>query len=94
MSPPHETTPLLPSDQNGDAAGAYEGLSADSPHQEIPTRILTLGDPGTDLEASEAVPCSSNTTSPPEISTSSLIQVVAVLMIGQSNHYSYNHCVG
>ncbi|KAI3317826.1 MFS general substrate transporter [Xylariaceae sp. AK1471] len=82
MSLPNETTSLLHSDQNGDAVGADQGLFADSPHQEIPTKILTIGEPGTDIEANEVVPCSSSTIDPPEIGTSSLIQVVAVLMIG------------
>lgn len=83
MSTPHETTSLLHNGHIRDVVGVDRVASADPPHLENPTKILTLGDPGTDLEASEVVPCTSNTTEPPEISTSSLIQVVAVLMIGR-----------
>ncbi|KAI1127072.1 major facilitator superfamily transporter [Nemania abortiva] len=82
MPSPEETTPLLHSDQNGSTINPGCDANADFPQQDTPTKILTLGNTGADVEANEVVVVSKDATSPAKISTSSLIQVVAVLMIG------------
>ncbi|KAI0856219.1 major facilitator superfamily transporter [Xylaria cubensis] len=81
MSSPDETTSLLHSNQNEDAVGTQREAVGDSVHQ-VPAKHTVLGDTVTDIEANEIALSSNNATDPPQISTSSLIQVVAVLMIG------------
>ncbi|TGJ79364.1 hypothetical protein E0Z10_g9408 [Xylaria hypoxylon] len=84
MPSPDETTSLLHSDQNGDAASAdYDARSdSHSPHQDVLTKIPTIGDVSTDIEANKAAPSSNDTAESAKISTSSLMKVAAVLMIG------------
>ncbi|KAI1751536.1 major facilitator superfamily transporter [Xylaria castorea] len=81
MPPPDETTSLLHSNQNGDTVDTDRDTVGDSPHQ-ILAKCPTLGDTVTDIEANEVALAPNNAIDPPKISTSSLIQVVAVLMIG------------
>ncbi|KAI0453599.1 major facilitator superfamily transporter [Xylaria acuta] len=81
MPSPDETTSLLHSDQNGDAVGTDRDAVGDFPHQVL-AKNATLSVTATDIEANEVAPYSNDATDPPKISTSSLIQVVAVLMIG------------
>ncbi|KAI1735285.1 major facilitator superfamily transporter [Xylaria scruposa] len=79
MPSPDETTSLLHPDQNGNEVSTQHDVVGDSAHQ-VPTKNAVLGD--TDIEANEVALSSNNATGPPQISTSSLIKVVAVLMIG------------
>ncbi|KAI0968701.1 major facilitator superfamily transporter [Xylaria arbuscula] len=82
MSVPDETTSLLHSEQNGNGVSANRDDLVDSPHQETPTKTPTRVESTTDIEANEAAPSENDTSEPPKIKTSSLIKVVAVLMIG------------
>lgn len=82
MPSAEETTPLLHSGQDGATINADGDTNCDPSHGNMLTKVLTLGGTGTDIEANEAVVLPNDTTEPPRISKSSLIQVVAVLMIG------------
>ncbi|KAI1313209.1 major facilitator superfamily transporter [Xylaria venustula] len=82
MSTPDETTSLLHSEQNEYGVGANRDVLVDSPHQETPTKTPTRAAATTDIEANETVPSENDTRYPPKIKTSSLIKVIAVLMIG------------
>ncbi|KAI1182500.1 major facilitator superfamily transporter [Nemania serpens] len=80
MPSAEDTTPLLHSGQDGSTASEDGDANCDT--GKMPTKVLILGSTGTDIEANEAVLLPNETTEPPKISKSSLIQVVAVLMIG------------
>lgn len=82
MSSPGETTSLLHSGQNGDTVDTDNDLTISDSLQQVPTKTPTPDDTAKDIEANEVNPCSDDATGPPKISTTSLIQVVAVLMIG------------
>ncbi|KAI0547945.1 major facilitator superfamily transporter [Xylaria curta] len=79
MPSPDETTSLLHPDQNGNEVGTQHDAVGDSAHQ-VPTKHAVLGD--TDIEANEVALSSNGAIGPIQISNSSLIKVVAVLMIG------------
>ncbi|KAI0403696.1 major facilitator superfamily transporter [Xylaria palmicola] len=81
MSEPDETTSLLHSGQDQDAFGISDDPIDGSPHADN-SQVLTLGGADADIEANKVVACPRQTTDSPKISTSSLVQVVAVLMIG------------
>lgn len=89
MPSAEETTPLLHSGQDGSTANVDGDTNCGPSQGDMPTKVLTLGGTGTDIEANEAVVLPNDTTEPPKISKSSLIQVVAVLMIG----YSLARCI-
>lgn len=82
MTSPIETTPLLhPSSRDGHLVGVDVDGAQRPP--EVLTNVPVRGEPSRDIEATEvASSCDEATTSSPKISTASLIQVVAVLMIG------------
>ncbi|KAI0876425.1 major facilitator superfamily transporter [Hypoxylon argillaceum] len=76
MPSPDETTSLLHSSENGDAIITAVRANGDSPQGELPTKVIT------DIEANEVAISPNDAAGPTKISTSSLMQVIAVLMIG------------
>ncbi|KAJ8111106.1 hypothetical protein ONZ43_g5704 [Nemania bipapillata] len=72
MPSPDETTSLLRPHRDEDV----DADNGDSRQGELPPKIIT------DVEANEVAASPTDATGPPKISTSSLAQVVAVLMIG------------
>lgn len=81
MTSPKETTPLLHPSRDEHVVRAV----VDSVQQaEILTSVPICGEPSRDIEATQAAPSRDDAASSPKISTVSLIQVVAVLMIGRS----------
>ncbi|KAI1113324.1 major facilitator superfamily transporter [Nemania sp. NC0429] len=82
MPPVEETTPLLHSGQDGVTTNADGDTDCDPSRGNTTTKVPTVGVTVTDIEANEDVGLPNESADAPKISTASLIQVVAVLMIG------------
>jgi len=88
-----ETTSLLSSKQNGN--GGTDSAAQVYPTEEPSHDGFAACDPDVvDVEANETTPCPQDAAAAPNpgMSTSRLIQIIAVLMIGKSNHVEVNNC--
>ncbi|KAI1335280.1 MFS general substrate transporter [Xylariaceae sp. FL0016] len=82
MASGSETTPLLSSVSDPVNPNGHNSASGNAQHEDESGKILTVGGLGAEVEAGAAAPEPSQDIDSPSMSTSSLVQVIAVLMIG------------